>query len=315
MSAASAPVRSFASTPSSAGIQSAIRCAAYPFRKMRSVDRVESRIVLVPTHAFSALERFGDLRLVDEERLSHLKEPAHVHLARIVRQERHVLGRQRKAPRPGIVVEITGSGLICKPLTNVALVRLRRGSASSLAVWAPPAASALYNPSRSPMSTDEAVITAPTSLRKRPIAASSFVDRAAAAVVVKVSSSTKKSFAVTIAARGHVLHRERVRRKRRPLSEPTDRPERSTPAARTSFSVGRPKAEGRRRSFGVKRASEKRACSMNSRAEPRLQAPESAKPHALSFFARRLRRYAKSSRRSESLDRSRRTTRRTGAAV
>ena len=84
---------------------------------------VKTRIVLVPTHAFTGFERLGNLRFVGKERLAHAEESAHIDLALVVGQERNVLGRERKALRCGIVGNIAGSGLICQPFPDVALVR------------------------------------------------------------------------------------------------------------------------------------------------------------------------------------------------
>ena len=90
--------------------------------------------------------------------------------------------------RRRIVAHVSGRRLVREPLADVSFVRL--GSLRELCeVCGPSLASALYRPRRSPITTDDAVSTAPTSLRKRPTAASSFAGSKGSALVVKVSSS------------------------------------------------------------------------------------------------------------------------------
>ncbi len=132
ISATNAPVRSFASTPSSAGIQSRYQVRGVTVSEDAIGDRVESRIVLVPANAFAGLECLRDLRLVGEERLSHAEESAHVQLAS---HRPPVAERARRAAsnrsRRRIVGQISGRGLIREPLTDVTFVRL--GSVGELA--------------------------------------------------------------------------------------------------------------------------------------------------------------------------------------
>jgi hypothetical protein len=84
-------------------------------------SRKEARVMLVPAHAFSRSEPFGDLRLVHERRQDDLIRARHVDRAALVGERHRLLVRQREGSRRGIVVHVAAGGVGAQPFPDVTL--------------------------------------------------------------------------------------------------------------------------------------------------------------------------------------------------
>ena len=122
-SATLAPALSFASTPSSAGIQlgNEVGIVAGPEEALGA--REQALRMLVPADALAGSKRLGDLRLVEIDRLRDIECAGEKRRRTLFRERHHLFGRKRKGIFFGVVIDVTGCRLAGQPFTHIAFVQ------------------------------------------------------------------------------------------------------------------------------------------------------------------------------------------------